>query len=110
MYRTDASAPAPAAVTRATPLLIAADLALLATRDPAAFRSVLSELAEALADARHLEGAGPFARAAERCARFVGEAGWQYGLFADDLAGDLDELAVTLTDAGRRAVELIVEF
>ena len=63
MYRTHF---APAPVKRRTPLLIAADLALLATQDPEAFRAVLGELAEALADARRLEGAGPFARAKRR--------------------------------------------
>ena len=115
MYRTDAFAPAraprsplaaPLVVDRPTPLLIAADLALLATNDPAAFRAVLGELAEALADARHLEGAGPFARAAERCARFVGEAGWQYGFCADDIAGDLDGAppSLALTDKGSAAL------
>ena len=100
----------PLAVDRPTPLLIATDLALLATRDPAAFRAVLGELAETLADARHLEGAGPFACAAERCARFVGEAGWQYGFCADAIAGDLEEPAASITAEGRRVVELLVEF
>ena len=98
MYRTDfAPAPAPRSplavpeVVRPTPLLLAADLALIASRDPAAFSTIMHELAEALDDVRHLEGHGPFHRAARACARRVNEAAYDYAAVADDIAGDLDE-------------------
>ena len=84
-------ATSPAAVTRHTPVVLAADLAQLATQDPQAFAIVLHELADALADARYIEHHGPYVRAAERCAKFVADAAFQYGNVADDIAADLDD-------------------
>ena len=103
-------ATAPAAITRYTPIVLAVDLAQLASTDPAAYGRLMYEVAEALEDARHMEGAGPFARAAERSARYIRDSVVQYAMVADNLAADLDESTVTLTDAGRRALEAAVEF